>query len=146
MFIYNIYKTYAYFFLMTKSQNNYNRREMASSERSKNRNKEKREIEQQTALTYIKYRDHVLFRNCDPSKIKPVIREVVGWVTFESSEALIICSDVPAEPLPHRKPVESGFLILKNAIIERHGLESGKAFKRSRIAYCGQKKPYKTEN
>lgn len=118
---------------------------MASSERSKNRNKKKREIEQKTVLTYIKYRDHVLFRNCDPSKIKPATREAVGWVTSENSEAIVICSDLPAEPMPYEKTLQSGFIILKNDVIERRELESDKAFKRSRITYCGQKKPYKTE-
>ena len=121
------------------------RGETASSERSKNQNRKKREKLHQTPLTYIKYQDHILFRNCDSSKIKPAIREVIGWVISENAEAVVICSDVPVELLPNEKPVESGFLILKNDIIERYEVESGNAFKRSRIAYCGQKKPYKME-
>jgi hypothetical protein len=131
--------------LKKQIENEIKRGEIASSECSKKTKQKKRKFKKQINLTYIKYQDHVLFRNCDSSKIKPAAREVVGWVTYENSNVLVICFDLPAELLPHEKPVESGLLILKTDIIERRELESGKAFKQIRIAYCGQKKPYKTE-
>ena len=35
-------------------------------------------------IVYIRYRDHVLFRNADPSLCRPVTREGVGWVVKEN--------------------------------------------------------------
>jgi hypothetical protein len=112
----------------------------ASRECSKNHSKEIEYSGEKVAPTYVKYKDHVLFRNCDSSEMKPSIREVVGWLAFENSEAMCICSDKPVEPLRHEKSVESGVVILKSDVLEKHELESGKAFKRTRIAHCGQKK------
>jgi hypothetical protein len=97
-------------------------------------------------LTYVRYLDHVLFRNCDHSEIKPAIREAVGWVIFEDSKAMCLCSEKPFEPLSNEKNLETGFIILKSTILEQHCFIFDKAFKRSNIVYCGQEKPYKMEN
>ena len=107
----------------------YNGGVEASRKRSKTHSKKEREFSENRTITYVKYRDHILFRNCDSSEMKPCIREVVGWVTRENSEALCICSDMPIEPFLHEKPKESGVIILKSDIIETHELESDKAFK-----------------
>jgi hypothetical protein len=118
---------------------------MASSGRCENLSK-KKVFGEKISLTYLRYLDHVLFRNCDPSEIKPAIRETVGWVIFESPEAMWICSDKPFETLPNEKNLGTGFIILKSVILEQHRLSFDKAFKRSNIVYCGQEKPYKMEN
>ncbi len=120
------------------------RGEMASSERAKNQGK--RKIGKKIALIFVKYKDHVLFRNCDSSKIKPAIRTVVGWVVFENAEGLVICSDLPVKRSTSEKSLESGFLILKSDIIERHELGFGKAFMSSCLVCFGHKLPYNREN
>ena len=80
------------------------------------KNKPKVSYEKST-LVYVKYRDHVLFRNFDSSKIKSSIREVVGWLTSQNTENICICCDKAVNPLPNEKR-ESGFIILKTDVLE----------------------------
>ena len=114
---------------------NRNRGEMASKERAKNQNKENKNGKK--ALMYIKYLDHVLFSNCDSSKIKASIREAVGWKTFEDQEIIRICTDMPVQLLPNEKTLESGLIILKNSILEKFEVDFGKQFKSNRVGYSG---------
>jgi hypothetical protein len=109
---------------------------MASRERAKSQNKENKNGKK--ALTYIKYRDHVLFKNCDSSGIKPLVRETIGWLSFENQEVICICSDLPIDPLPKEKMIESGFVILKSEVLEKHELDLSKQFKPNRETYDGQ--------
>jgi len=39
------------------------------------------------SLFYVRYLDHVLFKNMDSDLCRPVVREVVGWLVKESAEA-----------------------------------------------------------
>jgi hypothetical protein len=73
-------------------------------------------------LLYVKYRDHLLFKNADPSLFKPNVREVVGWLTRETDEALFLTYDRSIEPLPFEK-CESGLIILKSEVLERREIE-----------------------
>lgn len=111
---------------------------MASRECSKKLAKkiEFQESRGKLTLLYVKYRDHVLFRNCDSSEIKPSLREVVGWLTFESTDNICICYDKPVDPLSNEKR-ESGFVILKSDVLEVCELLP-KAFKQTRITSYGQ--------
>ena len=74
-------------------------------------------------LTYVRYRDHVLFKKCDHSDMKPSVREVVGWLLCETSEAIYICCDRSVEPLPDERPSESGLIVLRSDILERRVIE-----------------------
>jgi hypothetical protein len=75
------------------------------------------------SLVYIRYRDHVLFRNADLSLYKPAVRETIGWLKKESDEAIWILWDRSVTPLPHeRTGTESGLVILKSDIIEMRKL------------------------
>lgn len=76
-------------------------------------------------LVYIRYKDHVLFRNSDSSLYKPSTRETVGWLMKENDVAVWILWDRSVEPLPHeRVPAsESGLVILKSDILEIRKLE-----------------------
>ena len=101
---------------------NYPKGGMAQSrDRSENQNKKKQLLEfgKKTKLTYVKYSDHVLFRYCDSSKLKPCIRETIGCLTFEDKNALYICSDIPTKPIFNIKKQESGLIILKSTVLER---------------------------
>ena len=122
------------------------RGEMASSERSKNQSKELKfkELRGKLKLVCVKYRDHVLFRNCNPAELSPSVREVAGWLTFEGFEAICLCYDKPVVSLPNELQ-QSGFLILKNDIIAIHEIKAGKPFKLSLVPSYGLK-PYKMEN
>ena len=71
------------------------------------------------SLIYVRYKDHVLFKNCNHSNMKPSVREVVGWLVLETQEAIYVCCDRPVEPFPHEKSSESGLVILKSDVLER---------------------------
>ena len=78
-----------------------------------------------SSLVYIKYRDHLLFKNANPSNHIPVQRECVGWVRKEDDEAVWVVWDRSVVPLPHERtqPQESGLVILKTDILEIRKLE-----------------------
>ena len=112
---------------------------MASRECEKESKKEDKidQIRGKTALLYVKYEDHVLFLYCNPYEMDSCIREVVGWLTFENETKICISSDRPVDPLPNEKR-ESGFVILKNNIIEVLELLPN-SFKQIRLVDYGQK-------
>jgi len=69
---------------------------------------------------YVRYLDHVLFKNTDSDSCRPVVREVVGWLAKESDEAIWIVSDRSAEKISNKiaQPCESGLVILKSDMRE----------------------------
>jgi hypothetical protein len=77
-------------------------------------------------LVLIRYRDHILFRNLDPSGLKPQLRETVGWLAKETPEAVLILWDRGLERLPHGRAENqaSGLIILKGDIVELRGVET----------------------
>ena len=77
------------------------------------------------SLVYIRYRDHVLFRNADPNIYRPAVREVVGWLVKENDEAVWILWDRSVCRLPHERirAEESGLVILRSDILELRRLE-----------------------
>jgi hypothetical protein len=123
-----------------KSRNKTVRGEMASSELAENQSKnlEFEEFRGKLALVRVRYKDHILFKNCNPTELSPSVREVVGWLTFESSEAICVCYDKPVDPSPNEKR-QSGFVILKSDILEMFEIEVGKSFKQILITDYGQK-------
>lgn len=72
------------------------------------------------SIVYVRYYDHVLFRNADPNLFQPAVRETVGWLMKESDVAVWILWERSVEPLPHERfqPQESGLVILKSEILE----------------------------
>jgi hypothetical protein len=77
-------------------------------------------------LVLVRYRDHILFRNLDPSGLKPQLRETVGWLARESEEAVLILWDRGLEGLPHGRSEDraSGLVILRGDIVELRRLEA----------------------
>jgi len=61
----------------------------------------------------------VLFRGLDPDRVKPVLREAVGWLTIQSDEAIWICFDRPLDVQDfEKKDAQSGLCILRNDILD----------------------------
>jgi len=117
------------------SKNKTKRGDLASRKCSENQNKKKIiKLGKKIKMIYVIYKDHVFFRNCDSSKIKPHIREMVGWLCYENTEALCILSDKPVKPIKirARKILESGFVILQSDILVRVYFNMGKNLKRLR--------------
>jgi hypothetical protein len=76
----------------------------------------KEERRDEPRLVYIRYLDHVLFRNMDTSEIK-LAERVVGWLTYQDQEKVLIQTEKSANH--HRGEFEdlaSGFLIERNCI------------------------------
>lgn len=132
--------------MIEKTTRNIDGGEVASRESSESHGKEIYfEFVERRAPIYVKYADHVLFKNINPKEIRPCVREVIGWLFSESPEAIVICVDQPVIPLAHEKVTASGLMILKECILETHKVRIKKPFNRSRISYSGRKKPNRME-
>lgn len=71
-------------------------------------------------MVYVRYSDHVLFRDVDPVIATPSIRECVGWLDYEDEDHIRLVWERFAIPdLPNEsKPRATGLIILKKAISE----------------------------
>jgi hypothetical protein len=74
-------------------------------------------------LVYIRYQDHILYRNMAPSNPKPIIRETIGWLAYEDNEVVWIVWDRAAAPAKLEKldPAAS-LVVLKRCILEMRRL------------------------
>ena len=69
-------------------------------------------------LVVIRYRDHVLFLNSDPSLYDSLnVREVVGWIDVETKDFIRLTLDRSIKSLPHER-LERGLVISKPDIVE----------------------------
>jgi len=72
------------------------------------------------SLVLVRYLDHVLFKDVDPSLCVPWTRETIGWLDYEDSNHLRLVWERFSMPDPPResKPRATGLVILKKAIVE----------------------------
>jgi hypothetical protein len=69
-------------------------------------------------LIYVRYKDHILFRNSYPQiHNSPNIRETVGWLYEETDEVLVLIADKSVKQLPNEIS-RVGLTILKSGILE----------------------------
>ncbi len=71
----------------------------------------------QGSVVYVRYKDHVLFRNTKPIK-DAAERETVGWLTQENIELLCIQHDRTIESLNYSSGTASGLVLMKACILE----------------------------
>jgi hypothetical protein len=78
------------------------------------------EARQEGFIVYVRYLDHVLFRNTDPCLLKPALRETIGWLHKENREAIWLLWERSVKPLPHERTQakDSGLVLLKGDIVE----------------------------
>jgi len=76
-------------------------------------------------VIYVRYYDHLLFRNIRKEDLTLPIRETVGWLIWEDENAIWILWDRSCKKLPHERIQDriSGILILKSCIIEMKEVE-----------------------
>jgi hypothetical protein len=74
------------------------------------------------SVVYVRYRDHVLYRNIRNPIEEPVERETVGWLTRENGEILLIEHDRAPQCLQLPMESGSGVIILKSCILELRSL------------------------
>jgi len=69
-------------------------------------------------LVYVRYKDHVLFKNIRQPIADAVERETVGWLTKQNDEIMLIENDrtVPNPQIPCGK--SNGVIILKSCVVD----------------------------
>jgi hypothetical protein len=71
------------------------------------------------SVVYIRYRDHVLFRDAEAGDYKPFVREAVGWFDHENDEFIRLVWERFAEPSQgNARERSTGLVILKSCILE----------------------------
>ena len=71
-------------------------------------------------MVYVRYRDHVVFRNVDPETQSPIVQEAVGWFDHEDEEylRLIVARYHEHDSNGNTRTKATGFVILKKTILE----------------------------
>jgi hypothetical protein len=77
---------------------------------------------QKGSVVYIRYWDHVLYKNTFEPVINPVEREAIGWLVSKSEEAICIQNDRTLDELPYHSGTCSGLVLLTSCIIESYVL------------------------
>ena len=63
---------------------------------------------------YVRYRDHVFFRNVEAPAAQAILREALGWVKEENDEVMLIECD---RPLPECRSGFNGVVVIKSCIV-----------------------------
>jgi hypothetical protein len=63
---------------------------------------------------YVRYRDHVFFRNVEAPAVEAIMREALGWVREENDEVMLIECD---RPLPECRSGFNGVVVVKSCIV-----------------------------
>ncbi len=71
-------------------------------------------------LVFIRYRDHVLFKDANAEQYRPWTRETVGWLDYQDDEFVRIVWERFHEPNPpdNAKLRSTGLSISRNDIME----------------------------
>jgi hypothetical protein len=67
---------------------------------------------------YIRYKDHVLFKNILQPMEKAMQRETIGWLSKENSEIILVEHDRTTPNAELCRGQSNGLIILKSCIIE----------------------------
>lgn len=72
------------------------------------------------SLVYVRYQDHVLFKDCDSSKYFPWIRETIGWLDYDDEKSIRIVWERYAESFDNEtvRMKSTGISLVKNAVME----------------------------
>jgi hypothetical protein len=74
------------------------------------------------APVYVRYKDHVLYRNLREPVEEAVERETVGWLTKQDKDIMLIEHDRTTSKAEIASGSGSGIILLKSCIIEIHEL------------------------
>lgn len=70
------------------------------------------------SAVYIRYKDHVLFRNIEQPIEEAIERETIGWLSKETADILLVEHDRTAPNLQVGNGQCNGLIILKSCILE----------------------------
>ena len=85
------------------------------------RNKAKKnngESDHEDSAVYVRYKDHVLFKNLVNPIEEAVERETIGWLTKQNNEIMLIEHDRTIQNEQLQSGQGSGLIILKSCILE----------------------------
>jgi hypothetical protein len=74
------------------------------------------------SVVYVRYKDHVLYRNIRDPIEEAVERETVGWLARENGEVILVEHDRTPQCLQLPRGSGSGVIILKSCILELRSL------------------------
>src|SRR3990170_7330363 len=74
------------------------------------------------SAVYIRYKDHVLFKNIQQPVEEAMERETIGWLSKENGEIILVEHDRTMPNVQLHGGQGSGLIILKSCIIEIHTL------------------------
>ncbi len=74
------------------------------------------------SAVYVRYKDHVLFKNVKQPVADAVERETIGWLAKQTDEIMLIEHDRTIPNAQISSGQGSGLIILKSCIIEIHEL------------------------
>ena len=69
-------------------------------------------------LVYVRYQDHVIYKNVITPVAEPAERETVGWLTKQNEEIMLIENDRTVESKKIASGQGNGIIILKRCILE----------------------------
>ena len=69
-------------------------------------------------LVYIRYLDHVLFKNTPKILENATERETIGWLAHENDQLICLENDRTIDELPYSNGSGSGLVLLKSCILE----------------------------
>jgi hypothetical protein len=75
-----------------------------------------------STIVYIRYLDHVVYRNSPEAVENAAERETIGWLTQENKELLCIQHDRTIENLQNASGTASGLVLLKSCALEIRAL------------------------
>jgi hypothetical protein len=74
------------------------------------------------SVVYVRYKDHVLYRNIRDPIEEAVERETVGWLARENGDIILIEHDRTPQCLQLPRGSGSGVIVLKSCILELRSL------------------------
>jgi hypothetical protein len=72
----------------------------------------------QIPLIYVRYKDHLIYKNLQKPESKAVERETVGWLTNQNEEIMLIEHDHTAASFNLASNRGNGIIILKSCVLE----------------------------
>lgn len=71
-------------------------------------------------FVFIRYKDHVLFKDSEAENYRPWIRETVGWLDYEDDQCIRIIWErfLESSPLGNARLRSTGLVITKADIVE----------------------------
>ncbi|MEM2110849.1 MAG: hypothetical protein QXX08_03110 [Candidatus Bathyarchaeia archaeon] len=70
------------------------------------------------SAVYVRYKDHVVFKNVPEPVAEAAERETVGWLTKQNEEIMLIEHDRTVQNLETSSGQGNGIVILKNCVLE----------------------------